>query len=159
MTPEQAKDLWSKIKPIQVAMLVTEDHGDMRARPMHHVQDEFSGKLYFYTSARSGKISEIKKDAAVCLVYEDHRSETYVSITGTANIRKDQALIDAYWNKAIEAYFPEGKTDPDLAMLEVHVDQAEYWDSTSNRMVQMFEFVKANLTGKRPDLGEHRVIN
>lgn len=47
MTPEQAKDLWSKIKPIEVAMLVTEQHGDLRARPMHHIQDEFSGQLYF----------------------------------------------------------------------------------------------------------------
>ncbi len=159
MTPEQAQDLWSKIKPIEVAMLVTEDHGSLRARPMHHVQNEFSGNLYFFTGLNSGKASEIKKDSGVCLTYEDHGKENYISITGTANIRQDRALIDAYWNKAVEAFFPEGKEDPNLAILEVKVDQAEYWDSTSSRMVQMFEFVKANITGKKPDLGEHRVIN
>lgn len=40
-----------------------------------------------------------------------------------------------------------------------HVTHAEYWDINASRMVQFFEFVKANITGEQPKLGENQKFN
>lgn len=49
----QAK-LWSMIKDIKVAMMTRWDGTAMHARPMHGYQEEFEGKLYFFTRLHSG---------------------------------------------------------------------------------------------------------
>jgi hypothetical protein len=48
-----------------------------------------------------------------------------------------------------KAWFPQGLDDPDLALLQVHVNQAEYWDTSSSKMVPLLGFVKAAATGQR----------
>ena len=44
----QAK-LWGMIKDIKVAMLTSWDGTQMHSRPMHGHQEEFEGRLYFFT--------------------------------------------------------------------------------------------------------------
>jgi hypothetical protein len=41
------------------------------------------------------------------------------------------------------------------ALLKVAVEQAEYWDAPSSTMVYLYGVVKATLTGKGPQAGEH----
>jgi general stress protein 26 len=52
-------------------------------------------------------------------------------------------------------WFPEGLDDPELALIKVSPVNAEYWDSSSNKMVVLFSMVKAALTGTRYKEGEH----
>jgi general stress protein 26 len=42
----------------------------------------------------------------------------------------------------MKAWFPDGLDDPDLALLRVHVEAAEYWDSPSSTMVHIVGFVR-----------------
>ena len=150
--------LWSLIKGIKVGMLVTQGDDLLHARPMHLVQDSFEGTIWFYSSDQSGKIDEIHHGRDVCLTFEDHGNETYVSLTGTSEITRDRAIIDRYWNPFISAYFPGGKDDPALCLLKIDMNAAEYWDTTSSRMVQLFKFAKANITREPPHMGDHRKL-
>ena len=66
-----------------------------------------------------------------------------------ARITKDRAKAEELWNTFLLAWFPKGLDDPNLALLEVDVEKAEYWDSPSSKVVQLIGFAKALATGKR----------
>jgi len=154
-SPEHKAKVWNMVKEIKVGMLTTEVSGSLHARPMHIVQDEYDGTLWFFTSKASSKVFEIKKDRDVCLTFASEKMETYVSLTGRATITQDRTLIERYWNPFVAAWFPEGKDDPEVALIEVHVRAGEHWDSTSSKVLQLFEVAKANLTDSTPDVGEN----
>ena len=57
-----------------------------------------------------------------------------------------------------KAWFPAGVTDSDLALLQVRISHAEYWDVKESKMVQLAKMAKAAITGERPALGEHKEV-
>ena len=156
---ESIKKLNDLIEDIDFAMLTTIDGGHLRSRPMQTQTTEFDGDLWFFTSSNTHKTDEIEKDNRVNVSYAAPDSNTYVSVSGTAEIVKDREKIDEYWNDILKAWFPEGKDSPDLVLLKVKVEQAEYWDAPSSRIVQIAGFLKALATGERADGGENEKIN
>jgi general stress protein 26 len=158
MQKDEADKIWSLIKSAKFAMLVTEDGGHLRGRPMAASQDGFDGKLWFFTRASSHKVVEVDTDNRVCVTYSATGSQDYVSFSGTARLVRDKAEIDKRWSEILKAWFPEGKDDPDVALLEVTVEQAEYWDAPNSTVVQLYGYVKAALTGKPPEMGENRKV-
>jgi general stress protein 26 len=150
----QAK-LWAMIKDIKVAMMTSWDGEAMHARPMHGYQEEFEGKLYFFTRLHTGKTDEIARFDKINLAYADIDKNTYVSISGRGRITDDRERMRKYWSPMAAAWFPKGLDDPELRLIEVDADSAQYWDSTSSSMRYLWEIAAANLTGKEPDLGEN----
>jgi general stress protein 26 len=147
---ESVKKLGELIKDVRVAMLTTiEPDGCLRSRPMATQSTEFDGKLWFLTDATSAKAHEVDRDHHVNLSYSKPDDQVYVSVSGMARLTKDRAKIEKLWSPIYKAFFPKGLEDPDLAALEVDVQKAEYWDSPSSKVVQLFGFVKALATGKR----------
>ena len=155
-SPEHKQKIWKMIKDIQVGMLVTLD-GDMpRARPMHLVQKEYDGTLWFFTKRSAEKVSETNRDHDVCLSFSDQDKGVYVSRSGTANLTDDRELIDKYWNPFIAAWFTGGKDDPDIALLEIDVTMGEHWKAKESKAFQLYEFAKANVNkDATPNVGEN----
>ena len=147
------------INNIGVAMLTTMDWGILRSRPMATQKVGEDGTLWFMTSSDAHKTEEIEKDRRVNISYASPESNTYVSVSGTAEIINDRAKIEELWNPAYQAWFPKGLDDPTICLLKVNVEQAEYWDASSSTLVQLAGFVKALVTGERADGGEHGKIN
>ena len=145
---ESIKKLGELIKDVETAMLTTMDWGVLRSRPMATQDFDFDGDLWFFTSLETHKVEEIEKDRRVNLSYAAPDKNTYVSVTGTATIVKDRAKIDEYWSPINKAWFPEGKDDPNLVLLKVDVEQAEYWEYSSGVLVQALSLVKALVTGE-----------
>jgi general stress protein 26 len=156
---EALSKLWSMIKGIKVAMMTTWDGQQMHARPMHGYQEAFNGKLYFYTRLDSGKTQEIGQYDKLNLAYADPDNNSYVSIAGSGHVSRDRSLIEKYWNKHVSAWFPKGLDDPELAIIEVDAESAQYWDSTYSSMRYFWEVARANMTGREPNLGENARIN
>lgn len=155
-SPEHKQKIWKMIKDIKVGMLVTQDHGTPRARPMHLVQEAYDGKLWFYTRRSAEKTFEAASDHDVCLSFSDQEEGIYVSLSGKANLIDDRELIEKYWNPFIAAWFPEGKDDPDLALLEINVEMGEHWKSKESKAFQLYEIAKANIKkDATPDMGEN----
>ena len=71
---------------------------------------------------------------------------------------EDPAKKEALFTTMAKAWFPDGPTDPNLGLLAVSVLRAEYWDVDDSKMVQLFKMAKAAVTGKTPDLGEHKKV-
>jgi general stress protein 26 len=158
MQTEDATKLWSLIKSAKFAMLVTEDGDHLRGRPMAASQDGFDGTLWFFTPASSHKVAEVKADSRVCVTYAEPSSQDYVSFSGRGTLVQDRAEIDKRWSPLLKAWFPNGKDDPDVALLKVTVDQAEYWDAPNSKIVQVYGYVKASLTGEPPHVGESKKV-
>ncbi len=158
-SPEHKELIWNLIKNIKVGMLVTsqsEPAANLHARPMSLVQEAYDGTLYFYTHENDEKVYEIEKDKDVCLSFASPQDNTYVSLSGTARLNKDEDLINRYWSNAVEAWFEGGKDNPNITMLEVKISSGEHWDSTSNKLIQIFEKVKSTaVNSKTPNLGDN----
>ena len=132
---EALAKLWSMIKDIKVAMMTSRDGHHLHSRPMHGYQKEFEGKLYFFTKHSSGKTEEIGRFDQINLAYADPDEQNYVSIAGKGRITTDRAKMKELWNPMASAWFPKGLDDPDLALIEVEAESAQYWDSTESTMM------------------------
>lgn len=156
---EELEKLKSIIKDVEVAMLTTNDGGVLRSRPMQTQQAEFDGDLWFFTSSNTHKAEEIEKDNRVNVSYAAPADNSYVSISGTAEIVTDKAKMEELWSPILKAWFPKGLDEPDIILLKVNANQAEYWDSASSSLVQAFGLLKSLVTGERADGGEHAQIS
>ena len=155
------KKLDSLIKDMQFAMLTTVcPDGTLRSRPMATRQrDDFDGTLWFFTHAGDAKVREIEQDQHVNVSYADPDKNNYVSVSGRASlVRGDKARMRELWNPFYKAWFPKGLDDPQLALLRVTVEQAEYWDSPNSKLVQLGGFLKAVITGKQAKGGENEKV-
>ena len=147
------------LENIDFCMMTTIDSGHLRSRPMSTQVAEFDGEVWFFTRDNSHKIDEIEKDNRVCLGYAKPDDSTYVSVSGRAEMTKDRAKMEELWNPILKAWFPDGLNDPNICLMKVTVEQAEYWESKAGKIVQLLGFVKALATGQEADYGENRKID
>jgi general stress protein 26 len=148
------RKLWPMIRDIRVAMLSTWDGEHLRSRPMHAHLDEDQGELLFFTRLDSGKTREARRYNEVNVAFADNAGRTWVSISGRARIELDGDTIRRFWTPAAAAWFPEGLDDPELAMLRIEPELAEYWDLTTSSMRYLWEVSKASLTGEPAAIGD-----
>ena len=156
---EATEKMWSMMKDIGFAMMTTEDGDHLRARPMAAAQKEFDGNLWFFTRASSHKVDEVRGDQRVGVTYAEPSKQEYVSLSGHARLVRDRAAIEQHWQEALRTWFPKGTDDPDIALLKVEVDMAEYWDAPNSKMVHAYGYVKAVLTGTPPSSGDNQKIS
>lgn len=121
-------------------------------------QFEENGEIWFFTDDQSHKVDELAKDNRVNLSYAKPDDSTYVSVSGRGELLKDKAKMKELWNPILKAWFPDGLDDPHLALLKVEVEQAEYWETTAGKIVQLLGFVKSLATGQQADWGENQKI-
>lgn len=150
------KKIVDLIEGIDVAMLTTRSSdGRLFSRPMAPLEIDADGSLWFFTSERSAKVHQLD---SVNLAFTDEDDATYVSISGRAGVVDDRARIEQLWTVAAKPWFPSGKDDPDLVLLRVDTDIAEYWDANSSKMVRLLAMAASALSGKPVGLGEHEVV-
>jgi general stress protein 26 len=147
---DSVRKLRELIKDVEVAMLTTvEPDGHLRSRPMATQKAEFDGQLWFFTGIDSSKVVEVQREQHVNLAYAKPDDQIYVSVSGRASISRDRDKMKQFWNPIHKAWFPQGLDDPNIGLLCVEIDHAEYWDAPSSKLVQLGGFVKAIVTGKR----------
>ena len=156
----QLQDLKDKIKDVKFGMFTTLDpDGKLSSRPMTSQQVDDQGNVWFFTSDVTDFVRHLAEHPRINVSFSDPDDSLYVSIAGHAELTRDRAKIDELWSPLVAAWFDGGKEDPHLALIRVHIDSAEYWDTHSSKMTQLYALAKSALTGKAPrDLGEHKKI-
>lgn len=151
--------LWKMIKDIRFGMFTTRHgNGHLHARPMTTQNKEIGAdeSLWFFMSRKSDPVDDLQTEPTVNVAYADPGADTYVSVSGKANVVDDPAKKKELWNKATEAWFPNGPNDPDVALVQVQIVHANFWDVKESKLVQLYEMAKAVVTGKPPtEMGEH----
>ena len=162
LASEDREKLWDLIKDIKFGML-THRHssGIMHSCPLTTQNKELDEDsiLYFFISHKSEMATALLTDANVNVSYAHPGDDSYVSVSGKAAIAEDQAKKEELWSSFAKVWFPAGVNDPDLALLEVRIHHAEYWDVKESKMVQLVKMATAAVTGKQPHLGEHKELN
>ncbi len=145
---------------IRIAMMTTlDDQGNLVSRPMACMQMDEDGTFWFFTKKSSPKVEQVEQhDHKVNLSFADAGDSSYVSISGTAQEVDNRAKIDELWSDMAKPWFPDGKSDPELTLLKVHTEMAEYWDSNSSRIVRLFEMARAAVTGDTYKEGENMKV-
>jgi general stress protein 26 len=157
MSVEKLKE---RIEDIEICMFSTvEPSGKILSRPMSTRKMDPDGTLWFFTNELSEKVDDVEIYDNVNLAYANVSKQSYVSISGSAEIVKDQMVIDKLWSPILKAWFPRGLEDPNLALIKVIPHSAEYWNASSNKMEQMMNVAKAIMKGKQYESGEHGQIN
>ena len=148
------------IKDMDFCMLTTVDeNNDLHSRPMSLNGDvDPAGNLWFFTRDNSHKVFELKRTPKCNVSFSDPDNHRYVSITGKAQLVKDKAKIKELWKPQFKAWFPKGPDEPDIALLKVGLEKAEYWDSPGGTVAQVISFVSALVTGESADWGENKKI-
>jgi general stress protein 26 len=96
----------------------------------------------------------------VNLAYANVDKDTWVSVTGTARVSEDMQKKKELFNVMAKAWFPGGVDDPDMELVEVKIDEAEYWNVKENKLLQLLKMGKAAATGTRPKgMGEHAEVH
>jgi general stress protein 26 len=156
-TTEPTEKVAELAKDIRVAMLTTiDDAGHYVSRPMAQQEVEFDGDLWFIAERRSRKVAQIRSRPAVGVTLTSN--DTWISISGTAEIVDDREKLHELWNGWVGSWFPQGPDDPGVVLIKVSGETAEYWDTPGGRIATVISLVKARLTGSRYDGGEDEVV-
>ncbi len=160
-TSEDFSKLKNKIDQVKVGMLTTMDGSNyLFSRPMTSQQLDEEGYLWFFSSDHSAVAQQLAQHTHVNVAFSDPGKSLYLSVSGHASVSGDRQKIEQLWNPLVAAWFPKGKDDPEVALIKVHVHAAEYWDSDSSKMMQLFSMIKAAIVGEQPkDIGEHGKIS
>ena len=148
--------VWDLVEKIAMAMLVTRDGEKLRSRPMAAYIDRDAGMIYFLFDTRQHKEDEIRADPQVNLAFANADDQTYVSISGTAEVSNDRAKIRELFNTPAKAWWKDAD-DPNIRVLKVTPDDAQFWDSPGTVMSYV-KMATAAMTGGRPEMGDNAKV-
>ncbi|WP_108519552.1 pyridoxamine 5'-phosphate oxidase family protein [Bradyrhizobium algeriense] len=154
-SPSDQAKVWDLIKDSHTALLITiEEDGALQARPMGCLQKQFDGTLWFITFRHSSKLRQIRDDDHVLVAYVKPEKYEYVAISGRAKIVEDKQKLEELWFEGLRVWFPKGPDDPELALLAIEVEKADYWADPASIVTYAFAYVRTRLTGKSPSPDE-----
>ncbi|MBC1223065.1 pyridoxamine 5'-phosphate oxidase family protein [Nostoc sp. UCD121] len=139
---QEIQKLYELIKDIDYGMFTTvDDDGSLHSYPMSksgEINDEAT--LWFFTYAGSHKVAEIEHHEQVNVSFSSPQQQQYVSISGTSQLVKDRNKMRELWKPELQTWFPKGLDEPDIALIEVNINQVNYWDSVSSFKPQIISF-------------------
>lgn len=138
------------IKGFRFAMFTTRNaQGRLVAHPLTVQEAEFDGDLWFLVAKSATFVVDIEADDRVGVSLSSN--DSWVSLSGTAELVEDRAKIHELWSPTVEAWFTDGPDDPNVGLLKFHAESAEYWDSPGGKIASIFSFVKSKITGEPLD--------
>ena len=136
--PKQLKtDMWKKMGDSPFVMVGPAD-GSTHSEPLTAQLDKDQIDTLFFFIGRDNRL--IGKDKLM-LQFVSKGHDFFACMHGQGRIDNDPALIDKLWSNQVEAWFPGGKSDPNLALLRVDIDSAELWEtdiSLAGRVKMLF---------------------
>ncbi len=117
------------LRKIDICLFATRsDGGELHARPMsNNGEVEWDGRSWFFAPADGRLVAELKSDPAVVASYRAEEGFTFVSVSGRATIETDPELKKEYWLPELERWFPNGPADPNVALIRLDADYAQWW--------------------------------
>lgn len=151
------------IKDIKFCMFTTlnAESNHMQSRPMTLQEMEFDGVLWFFAGKHSELARQLNANPNVNLAFSNPKNFSFLSAQGKAYLTADGKKKEELWNPAYKAWFPQGLEDPELSLVKVIIESADYWESPDSALVRLVGFAKNIIGGKRTDssLGKHGHLN
>ena len=153
---EHIERVWELAKRIGIAMFVTWDGTEQRARPLAATVEKDEGAIYFLTDIHGEKDDQIAEFPHVSVSFADHKHSKFVALSGKATVSNDRAKIKELWSPFARAWW-DGPEDPAIRVIKVTPKDAELWDSPG-RVVTTISMLAAAVTGRSPRIGENAKV-
>ena len=153
----EKQTFWKRLDGINAGML--SDTTRLKFVPMSHYADPDQDALWFITAqgtdlaslAQSGPFDAIH-------IIGDASGQLWARIEGRVELSEDRQKLDEIWSAVASAWFEDGEQDPDVRLLKFSIGAAEVW-STTGGLGFLYQVAKANLTGAKPDIGDHFTLS
>lgn len=154
MEQSNEQKFYEILKGFRNAMIITHAGSKLRARPMAIAQLQPSCEMWFITSAECAKSHEIENDTRVLITCQSD-SSSYIAVSGSARVVHDRAKIEQLWQEPYAVFYPKGKTDPEIALIQFTPDEGEYWDAGGlNKVKYLYEAARAYVAGEKIQVKE-----
>ncbi|MEO7814428.1 MAG: pyridoxamine 5'-phosphate oxidase family protein [Sphingomicrobium sp.] len=139
-TPETklARKFWKELDDSPFVMLGLKGVDDDQTRPMTAQIDvpedgdkEDGGQIYFFASKTDGVGQKVTASARAVATFVGKGHGLFAHIHGTLVPSDDKAVIDRLWNPFVDAWYKDGKNDPDLRLLRFDTDSADVWEAAN----------------------------
>lgn len=159
MTEEHAiSKVTDIINDSKIGMLTTlNEDGALVSRPLAVQEVQEDGDMWFFTGLRTSQVAHVRKDPRVNVSFG--KNTEWVSVAGTAEIVTDRQKIHDMWNQVVEAWYPDGPDTPEVCLLRVDSDSAEYWTSPGGTAATVLQWVKSKVTNSRFSVGESGTVD
>ena len=141
-----------------IGMLTTiNEEGALVSRPLAVQEVKDDGDMWFFTSSETSQVAHVRADPRVNVSFG--KNTEWVSVAGTAEVVTDRQKIHGMWNQVVEAWFPDGPDTPEVVLLRVDSDSAEYWTSPGGRAATVLQWIKSKVTHSRMSVGESGTVD
>jgi len=123
------KMLADVMKEIDICMMTTVGaYGHLHSRPMSNNRNvEWDGDTWFFSYADASAVKEAERESNVNLAYAVPDDIVFVSVTGKAEIVKDDTKKKELWYDELKRWFPDGPEDNKVVLIKVAGRKVEYW--------------------------------
>ncbi len=157
-TTDNRKKVFEIISDNPVCMFTVSGAEDaLHSRPMTVIKTEDNGELWFFTSSDGATVAEIGTESEVNLSFSGKGE--WLSLRGSAVTITSEPKARELWNEAAAAFFPEGPGSPELALIRVRPEGAQFWNSPGGAITMAFHWAKARLTDTQIDAGESETVD
>lgn len=150
---EALKTIRKLIKNIDIAMLTTVSEDGLVSRPMQTQEVEFDGDLWFLSKKDTEKYEELLRNSEVNVAYV---GKSYVSMRGKAEVLDNRDRINdkiqELWSPMYEKILETTSDDPNLFLIKVNVEAAEYWEA--GNLFKMGRFFFKRMLGQNTEDSE-----
>ncbi|EPQ26767.1 uncharacterized protein PFL1_05746 [Pseudozyma flocculosa PF-1] len=160
-TQDKIDGLLEITKKVGTAMLTTRaPSGQLASRAMAPSTTE--GLVFsFFFNTDSGKTDDIQSEPQVNVSYYDPKTTDWVSISGRAQINRDQSKIKKHWSSSLKAWFDDKKDgkhtgdhdDPRVVLLDVVPEEIRYFKA-DGKVKALAETAKAAISGHAASPGK-----
>ncbi|MDF0487436.1 pyridoxamine 5'-phosphate oxidase family protein [Sphingomonas sp. H39-1-10] len=129
--------MWDKMAQspfLMVGLTGTSEHSEPLTAQLDRDQVD---TLFFFV----GKDNRLAGGGGAMAQFVSKGHDFFACLAGEIRQDNDRALIDKLWNNQVEAWFPGGKDDPNLALIRLDIASAELWEtdiSLTGRIKMLF---------------------
>jgi general stress protein 26 len=150
---EIKQHFWKKLSDSPFVMIGLDGDGQYSEPLTAQLDQDQVDTIYFFI----GKDNRLAEGGPAMAQFVSKGHDFFACLAGSARIDNDFGMIDKLWNNQVEAWFPGGKDDPNLALLRFDIDDAEMWEtdmSIAGKVKMLFGGkVKAGDEGNHAKMG------
>lgn len=119
--------------------------GKIVAHPMTPQQITDEAAAWFFIPLDSDQASAIRNNPQVNLAFAE--TGTWLSVAGQAEFVDDAAKVEELWDDQVASYYEGGKADPNLGLLKVSGDSAQYWGIPGSKVTAVVNILASKIRG------------
>ena len=124
-TADLKRDLWKKMSQSPFLMVGLTAEGQHSEPLTAQLDKDQVDTLWFFI----GKTNRLAKGGHAMAQFVSKGHDYFACLAGNARLDNNPGMIDKLWSQRVEAWFPAGKSDPNLALLRFDVESAELWET------------------------------